>query len=101
MTVKLWIVTESYFVNDESCFVDDCYNFGSERVEVCKSKDEARKKLLEMFDARVKELKTSHRDCEQAEFDEDNLMYKVTPDYDDEADNISYCGSVSEADLDI
>lgn len=94
MTVKLWIVTESYFV-------DDYCDFGSERVEVCKSKDEAHKKLLEMFDARVKELETSHRDYEQAEFDEDNLVYKVIPDYDDEADNISYCGSVSEAKIDI
>lgn len=87
MTDKVWVVSESYFVEDE-------YDFGTEQVVVCSSKEAAIDTLRKMFEKRVKELRKSKRAVETADIFEDE--YEVVPEYDDEADNIRYRGKVFE-----
>lgn len=90
MTDKVWVVSESYLVEDEY----DFGNFGTEQVAVCSSKEAAIDTLRKMFEKRVQELRKSKRAIETADIFEDE--YEVVPEYDDEADNIRYRGKVFE-----
>lgn len=87
MADKVWVVSESYFVEDD-------YEFGTEQVVVCSSKEAASNTLRKMFEKRVQELRKSERAAETTDLFEDE--YEVVPEYDDEADNIRYRGKVFE-----
>lgn len=87
MADKVWVVSESYFVEDD-------YEFGTEQVVVCLSKEAAINTLRKMFENRVQELRKSERDAKIVDLFEDE--YEVVPEYDDEADNIRYRGKVFE-----